>query len=452
MLKGKLRKSLINRDTLILMTVSTKKYTARSATAVIVANMIGTGVFAALGYQLLEIQSGFALLMLWVVGGLTALCGALSYAELGAAMPQSGGEYNFLGKIYHPVVGFVAGWVSTTIGFAAPVAVVAILFGTYFVKVFPIIDVKILAIALIVTLTIIHISNHKKSGGFHQIMTLFKLLLIVGFSVFAFFMVQQPQDISFMPSMNDFDIVFSGSFAVTLVYVNYAYMGWNSATYISSELENPQKNLPKILLTGTLTVTIIYVVLNFIFLYVTPIDEMVGVKEIGYLAAQHVFGDQGAAIMSIGLSVILISTVSAMTMAGPRAFQAIGQDYPIFKKLAQTNKHGIPAIAILLQSGLSIFFVLTSSFEFIMVFAGFTLGVSNFVTVLGVIVLRKTQPDLPRPYKTWLYPVVPIVYLCLMGWMLIYIIMEKPQEALMSLGVIILGIIMYYVSKSFEKH
>jgi APA family basic amino acid/polyamine antiporter len=224
-------------------------------------------------------------------------------------------------------------------------------------------------------------------------------------------------------------------------------MGWNSATYLSSEIENPQKNLPKILLIGTLTVTVLYVLLNFIFLYVAPIDEMLGKKEIGYIAAQHVFGEQGAAIMGISLSVILISTVSAMTMAGPRAFQAIGEDYPLFKALAKTNKHDIPVYAILLQSALSILFVLTSSFEFILVFAGFTLGVSNFATVLGVLVLRVRKPNLERPYKTFLYPFTPILYLCLMGWTLIYIIKEKPNEALMSLYVIVLGVLMYFISK-----
>lgn len=434
------------------MKTSSKKYTARSATAVIVANMIGTGVFASLGFQLLEIQSGFVILMLWTVGGLTALCGALSYAELGAAMPDGGGEYNFLSKIYHPMAGFVTGWVSTTIGFAAPVAVVAILFAGYFTSVYPIVGQEILAVGLIVVLTAIHITNHKNSGGFHQFMTLLKLLLVIGFSGFAYFMVDQPQDISFLPTLDDVDIVFSGSFAVTLIYVNYAYMGWNSATYISNELENPQRNLPKILLTGTLTVTVLYVILNFIFLYVAPIDEMVGVKEIGYIAAKHAFGPQGAAIMGIVLSIILISTVSAMTMAGPRAFQAIGKDYPLFKKLAVTNKNDIPVFAILLQSSLSILFVLTSSFQFILVFAGFTLGLSNFATVLGVLVLRKTQPNLNRPYKTWLYPITPLLYLCLMGWTLLYIIFDKPKEALMSLGVIVIGILMYFVSKRYDKH
>jgi len=423
-----------------------KKYTARSATSVIIANMIGTGVFASLGFQLLDIQSPFVILLLWTVGGLTALFGALSYAELGAALPRSGGEYNFLSRIYHPMLGFVTGWVSVAIGFAAPVALVSILFATYMTQVFPALNSQFLAVGLIVLLTAIHISNHKNSGGFHQLMTLFKLLLIVGFSLLAFFTVDAPQGISFLPQASDLNVVFSSSFAVSLIYVNYSYMGWNSATYISSEIENPQKSLPKVLLIGTLTVTVLYVLLNFIFLYTAPINQMAGNEKFAYIAADYVFGEKGATILALSLSVIFISTVSAMTMAGPRAFQAIGQDYPVFKKLAKTNKNDIPVNAIILQSALAILFVLTSSFKFILVFAGFTLGVSNFATVLGVIVLRKTQPDLPRPYKTWLYPITPILYLCLMGWTLTYIIIEKPQEALMSLGVIVLGVLLYFVS------
>jgi len=429
-----------------------KKYTTRSATSVIVANMIGTGVFASLGYQLLDIQSGFVLLLLWFIGGLTALFGALSYAELGAALPRSGGEYHFLSKIYHPMVGFVAGWVSTTIGFAAPVAVVSLLFAGYFTQAFAFINQQVLAVGLIVVLTAIHISNHKNSGGFHQLMTFFKLLVIGGFCLFALAAIETPQAMVFSPVAADINIVFSGSFAVALIYVNYAYMGWNSATYLSSEIENPQENLPKILITGTLLVTFLYVLLNFVFLYVAPIEEMVGVKEIAYVAAKQVFGSQGAMIMSVSLAVVLISTVSAMTMAGPRAFQAIGQDYPLFTYLARTNSNNIPVYAIILQSSLSVFFVLTSSFQFILVFAGFTLGISNFATVLGVIVLRFRQADLPRPYKSWLYPLPQILYLLLMGWTLLYIIVEKPKEALMSFAVIGLGILMYFVSNLIKKH
>jgi APA family basic amino acid/polyamine antiporter len=429
------------------VTSDNKKYTARSATAVIVANMIGTGVFAALGFQLLAIQSGFVILLLWTIGGVTALCGALCYAELGAAMPRSGGEYHFLRSVYHPMAGFVVGWISTTIGFAAPSAMAAILFAGYFTSVFPIVNEQVLAIGLIIVLTAIHITNHRNSGGFHQFFTLIKLLMIVAFSAFAYFWVQQPQAVSFLPTKSDIDVVFSGSFAVTLVFVNYAYMGWNSATYLSSEIVNPQKNLPKILFIGTLIVTLLYILLNFIFMYVAPIEEMVGKKEIAYIVAHYVFGENGADIVGISLSIILISSVSAMVMSGPRAFQAMGEDYAVFAKLAKTNKNDIPVNAVLLLSALTIMFVLTSSFEFMLVFAGFTLGVSNFVTVLAVFVLRHKNPELKRPYKTWLYPVTPLVYLGLMGWTLIYIIVEKPKEALMSLGLIAIGIIIYLLSK-----
>lgn len=434
------------------MQTADQQYTARSATAVIIANMIGVGVFSALGFQLLEVQSGFGILLLWTIGGLTALCGALSYAELGAALPRSGGEYHFLGHIYHPMAGFVAGWISTTIGFAAPAAMAAILFGGYMSSVFPFFNEQFLAIALIIIITAVHITNHRNSGGFHQLFTAIKLLLIIAFSIFAYFWLDQPQEVVFVPQKQDFDIIFSGGFAVTLVYVNYAYMGWNSATYLSSETENPQKNLPRILLTGTLTVTILYVLLNFIFMYSAPISAMLGKKEIGYIVADYVFGQNGAAIVGISLALILVSTVSAMIMSGPRAFQAIGQDHPLFRSLANTNNNQIPVNAIVLLSAISIIFILTSSFKFILVFAGFTLGLSNYATVIGLIVLRVKNPDLKRPYKTWLYPLTPILYLLLMGWTLTYVTIQKPKEALMSLTVIVLGVIAYFVSKKLEKH
>ena len=427
------------------MNLTDKKYSATTGASIIIANMIGVGVFSALGFQLLEIQSGFVLLLLWAVGGLLALCGALCYAELGAALPRSGGEYHFLTKIYNPLSGFVAGWVSTTIGFAAPLAMAAFLFASYMVKIFPSMNEKIIAVSLIVFLTTIHITNHKNSGRFHQLFTLLKLVLVIGFSLLAFVLIEAPQSISFIPTNNDFSLVFSGTFAVTLIYVNYAYMGWNAVTYVSSEIENPQKNLPKILFFGTAIVAILYILLNFIFLYVAPIEEMSGQKEIGYIAAKYVFGETGAIITSASLGVILISTASAMIMAGPRAFQVIGEDYSFFAFLSTTNKNKIPVNAILLQSMIAILFVITSSFKFILVFAGFTLGLFNFAVVLGVIVLRIKQPNLKRPYKTIFYPITPIIYLLLMGSTIIYVSLDKPKAALMSLAVILLGAILYFV-------
>ncbi len=423
-----------------------KKFNTKTAIAVVIANMIGTGVFTSLGFQLVGIHSGFALLLLWIVGGITALCGALTYAELGAALPRSGGEYNFLSHCYHPIAGFISGWISSTIGFSAPVALAAITFGAYLSSVFPFLSKTWLAVLLIILLSAAHGSTHQRSAGLQWLFTLVKLLLIALFVMAAVIFVDHPQPIIFVPQESDLQVVFSASFAVSLIYVSYAYNGWNAATYLSNELDNPQRNLPKILLTGTLLVIVAYVALNFVFLYAAPISAMEGKVEIGYIVAQSIFGETGAMLTGIVMSLLLVSTVSAMTIAGPRVLQVIGEDFFIFKGLARLNSSDIPTRAIYFQSTIALLFVATSSFESILVFSGFALALNNFFAVLGIFILRYRQPDLPRPYRTWLYPLPPLLFLVLIGWTLTYILIEKPQEALMSLLLIFIGSIFYFFS------
>ena len=423
-----------------------KSFSQTTAIAVVIANMIGTGVFTSLGFQLLDIQSGFSLLMLWIIGGITALCGALTYAELGAALPRSGGEYNFLSHIYHPMAGFVSGWISSTIGFSAPVALAAITFAAYFSSVFPVLPANFLAIALIALMALMHGSSRKTSAGTQWIFTLIKLLLIVVFCFAALFFVETPQPVSFMPESQDWSIMFSGAFAVSLIYVSYAYNGWNAATYLSSELDNPQQSLPRILIIGTVLVMLTYIALNFVFLYSTPMTSMAGQLEIGYIVAQSMFGETGARATGLIMSLLLVSTVSAMTMAGPRVLKVIGEDFSLFKSLSVVNRFGIPQRAVYFQSFLAIIFVITSSFESILVFSGFALALNNFFAVLGIFILRYRQPNLARPYKTWLYPLPPILFLLVSGWTLIYIVKEKPAQALWSLLLIGVGMAFYWLS------
>ena len=307
----------------------------RTATAVIIANMIGTGVFTSLGFQLLDISSPFAILMLWVIGGIAALCGALSYAELGTRLPRSGGEYNFLGEIFHPAAGFVSGWISATIGFAAPIAAVAIAFSKYTAAILP--DglgpwtQKIIALALVLSMAFFHARSRRLSGGSQTLFTAVKVLLIVAFCIAGLLIVPDPQPISFAPQAGDGSVLLSPAFAIALIYVSYAYTGWNAATYISGELAEPQKSLPRILLTGTLTVAVIYVILHIVFLRATPMDAMRGEVEIGYIAARGIFGEGGGRLAGAMLALLLISSVSAMTLAGPRALQAVGEDFPALR-------------------------------------------------------------------------------------------------------------------------
>lgn len=431
------------------------KFKHTTVTAVVIANMIGTGVFTSLGFQLLDIRSGFVLLMLWAVGGLTAVCGAMTYAELGAAMPRSGGEYNFLARIYHPAAGFVSGWVSATIGFAGPTALAAMTFAAYATSVMPgetsVPLEKALACGLVIALTIVHSSNRQSSGGLQVFFTLLKVAVIVGFCLLAYAFVTTPQPITFLPSSGDGALLTSGAFAVALIYVSYAYTGWNAATYLSSELEDPQRTLPIILLSGTLVVTVLYVALNFTFLYVASMDDMVGEVEVGFIAAEAAFGEFGGRFTGLVMATLLISTVSAMTIAGPRVLQVIGEDFRALRLLARTNATGLPAIAICFQSVLTLLFILSARFESILVFSAFTLALNSFVTVLGVFVLRYRKPDLQRPYKTFLYPMPPLVYLALTGWTLYFVLTDKPKEGLGGLAIIAVGLIIYFVSHNISR-
>ena len=421
-------------------------YGFQVAGAVVVANMIGTGVFTSLGFQLVEIQSTFPLLLLWVVGGAAAFCGAVSYAELGAAIPRSGGEYAFLSRIYHPAAGFVSGWVSATIGFAAPTALVAITFGTYLASVFPALSPHWLGGGLVAALACVHATTYRRSSRFQRAFTTVKVVLIGAFCAAGSVLAPDPQPVSLLPAPGDWQLVFGGPFAVSLIYVSYAYTGWNAATYLSGELQNPRRTLPRALAGGTLLVALLYAALNYAFLRAAPMAEMEGKIEVGYVAASHLFGPAGAAVMGVVLALLLISTASAMIMAGPRVLQAIGGDHPFFRPLARTNRHGIPAVAVLVQAGLALFFVVTASFETVLVFSGFILALNSLAAVAGVFVLRLREPDLKRPYQVWGFPFTPLVYIGLTTWTLAFLLRTRPQEAWAGLALVAAGLALYWAT------
>ncbi|MEM6808059.1 MAG: amino acid permease [Pseudomonadota bacterium] len=418
----------------------------RAAVSIVIANMVGTGVFTSLGFQLVDIESGFVLMLLWFVGGVIAFCGAMSYAELGAALPRSGGEYNFLGRIYHPAAGFVSGWISATVGFAGPTALAAMTFASYLAAAVPGVPARSVAIALVVALTIVHATHRRASGGVQVAFTAIKVLLIIGFCVLALSAVDSAQLVGFAPATGDGGLVASGAFAVSLIYVSYAYTGWNVATYLSSELESPQKYLPRVLGGGTLIVIALYLALNYTFLHVAPIEAMRGKVEIGYVAAEYAFGANGARIMGVILALLLISTVSAMIIAGPRVYQAIGQDHEMFAWLARTNRHGVPAFAIYAQGALTVLFIVTSPFQFILLFSGFTLALNTLAAVVGLFVLRWREPDLPRPFKAWGYPVTPIIFMALTAWTLVFVLVDQPKAGLLGLAVVALGVVFYFAT------
>ncbi len=418
-------------------------------TSFAVANMIGTGVFTSLGFQLMDIKSPFAVLALWVVGGLIALCGSLTYGELGAAMPRSGGEYHYLSKIYHPALGFLSGFVSITIGFAAPVALACMAMGSYLGVLLQISGTVIALIALI-TITAVHLWSVRAGSRFQNLFTFFKIVLIVVFVVFGLTYTPQLQNIALVPDSTSLREIISPAFAVSLIYVSYSYSGWNASAYIASEVNNPQRNLPRSLFGSVLLVTSLYVMLNYTFLKTAPIDELSGQIEIGFISATHIFGDVGAAIMSALIGILLISSISSMIFVGPRVTQVMGEDILLFRLFAKKNSRGIPVNAILLQFFISLLFIISGTFEQVVTYSGFILSTFTFLTVAGVFVHRRKFKTSPRPYKTWGYPVVPIIFLALTGWTMCFLIIRKTDEALLGMLTLLVGIAVYYLNRLYS--
>lgn len=417
-----------------------------TATAIAVADMIGIGVFTSLGFQVKDIPSAFSLIMLWVVGGIAALGGALSYAELATAFPRSGGEYNFLSRIFHPAIGFLAGWVSATVGFAAPVALAAMAFGEYFEGVVPGAPPLILGLSLVWLVSFVHLCGLKQSSAFQNISTFLKLALILVLIIAGFaFGARQP--ISFAPSSEDLGYIFSAPFAVSLVFVLYSYSGWNAATYIAGEVREPQRTLPRSILAGVLVVLALYVGLNAVFLYTTPMERMAGQLDVALIAGQQIFGEVGGRIVGALICLGLVSSVSAMTWIGSRVTMVMGEDIPALRPFARKTKNGVPAVAILFQLAMVNLMLFTRSFEAVLEYIQFSLTFCSFLTVLGVIALRYTQPDLARPYRTWGYPVTPLVFLTVTLFMMCYLIQERPAQSIAGLATMLAGLLVYALSQ-----
>jgi basic amino acid/polyamine antiporter, APA family len=426
--------------------MSQKKISALTATNLVVANMVGTGVFTSLGFQVAGITSDFALIALWVIGGIAALCGALSYAELATALPRSGGEYHYLSRIYHPSVGFLSGWISVVVGFPAPIALAGIAFGGYFKVFAPGISPVLISLVVIWIITLVHLFGVRVEEMFQNGSTFLKVSLILVLIVAGLLMVN-PQPLDMIPGPTAFRTLLSRPFAVDLVYVMYAYSGWNAATYITEEVRNPAKNVPWALLIGTVAVAVLYLLLNYVFLRTTPKSVLAGQLEVGLLAGQAIFGPTGGKIVSALIGLGLIATISAMAWIGPRITRRMAEDLPKLRLLGKTSATGTPYAATILQVIIATILVTTGTFQTVLIYTQFSLLLSSFLTVLGLIVLRIREPNLERPYKVWGYPVLPISFLAITLWMMVHVILGQPTESLLGLITVIAGLIIYFFTK-----
>jgi len=429
-----------------------------TGTLLIIANMIGVGVFTTTGYMVSAIPSSPAILLAWLCGGIAALCGALTYAELGALFPRNGGEYRFLSEVYHPAVGFAAGWVSLIVGFSAPLAMYSMAFGEYLQAIWPTVNPKSAGMCVIAGFAILH-SAHVASGSrFHNSLTMVKIALITLFVLAGL----TRGDLSLIEGSTGKDfrsVVASAPFAVQLVYVSFAYGGWNTAAYLAGEFRRPQHDVPRAVLAGTLFVTVLYLGLNVVFLTSAPLETLTAelsreqrlgpgsdaTVRIGHVAATFLFGSSGGKFVSLLIAAGLVSTVSANLMSGPRVYEAMGEDHPRLNLFRRRRVKGGPATAIGLQAAVASVMLLTSSFDQLMNYVGITLSVFAMATVSSAVVLRWRSPDLPRPYRTWGYPVTPLIFLALEGWMITYTVIQRPVSAAYGAGTIAIGGVIYAI-------
>jgi basic amino acid/polyamine antiporter, APA family len=423
------------------------------AAALVVSNMIGIGVFTSLGFQIDGFSSQlsnsvFPLVMLWVVGGALALCGALCYAELATALPRSGGEYNFLSRIYHPGVGFCTGLCSATIGFAAPIAVSAQVFGQYLVRAFPSMAHVVpnntehaAAFLLVILVTAAHLRSLRFTGMFQAAATAMTVLLIIAFVLFGF-SAAPAQPITFLPHVSDWHLLISTAFGSSLVWVMYSYSGWNAAAYIVEEVRNPAKALPRALILGTGFVIALYVAVNAVFLYTTPLSALSGRLEVAHIAGTSIFGPVGARIASGLICVGLVANVSGMMWVGSRVTEAIGTTYPVLGLLGRTSKTRVPYIALIYQFGV-VFILLFFKPDNIVNYVGSILLFWSLLAVIGVIVLRFREPNLARPYRTWGYPVTPIIFAIITLFCLVQNSEIHLRETLIGAATVLIGIPIY---------
>jgi len=442
----------------------TRKLGLFPITNIVVANMIGAGIFTTSGLLMQDLHNPMIMIILWVVGGTIAICGAFSYGELGAAIPRAGGEYAFLSRLYHPTLGFLSGWVSFFVGFSAPIAASAIGFVAYMTRAFPeilrlgIFDEsieatilrKLYAICVIVLFTAIHTRGLEFGANVQNVLTILKVGLIVGL-IFTGFVFGQGSWDHFSQGV-DFQFGFEGwkVIGLSLMWIMFAYSGWNASAYIGSEVKNPSKNLPRSLIIGTGIVILLYFCLNLIYVYAVAPPDMEGEISIAGLSAGNLFGQSFERILSIMISFALFSSLSAYIILGPRVYYSMAKDKHFFRFARDVHKKfGVPAKSIMLQGAIAAVMVLFGTFDQLLTYMGFSLGIFPLLAVLGVFKVRRLNLS---PYKMPGFPFAPVLYILAGIAILTLAFFQRPIESSIAIATVLVGIPVYWIFKKKYKN
>lgn len=399
-----------------------------SATALVVANMIGAGVFTTSGFLLADLGSPLYVLLAWAVGGVQAALGAVCYGALARRIPESGGEYRFLSRALHPAAGYVAGWLSLLVGFSAPLAAAAFAFGTYARPWLGGLSPAAAGSILIAAFAAVHACEVRRGAQVQNGAVLLKVALIAAFAAFSLAAGEAPP--AELP--HPFPVA---AFGVSLVWISFSYSGWNAAVYIAGEIRDPERTVPRSLILGTALVTVLYLALNAAFVLAAPAAELAGRLEVGRIAARAVGGAVLEEAVAGLIALVLVSSVSSLVMAGPRVYAQMAADGYLPRRLAVVS--GPPRAAIAVQAGLALFFLWSATFEALLTWIGFTLSLSTAAAVTALIVL-KSREGAKMEVPGW--PLVPWLFLAGVAAMTVFTVAQRPLESLVGLATIAAGL------------
>jgi APA family basic amino acid/polyamine antiporter len=420
-----------------------------TAACVLVSNIIGGGIFTTTGFMARDLGDPMVILLLWFVGALFALGGAMVYGELGAALPHAGGDYVYLREAYGPLVAFLSGWTSFTIGFGAALAASAVSFASYALRVIPLTDhsgwlARGLALSLLWAITLVHCGGIGTGGRMQRLLTTTKILAICGFILggllygsgqWAHLTAPAPES---HPSL--------GTAAIAFLFVMYSYLGWNVVSYIAGEIADPQRSLPRIMVGGTASVAGLYLLLNVVYLYALPITSLAQepLLPVAEKAAAALWGPGSAQFLAVLLCLAIAGAISAMVWAGPRVYWAMAHDGVISPWLAQLHaRSGVPVRAILLQSAWVSILILSGTFEQLIVYSGLVLALFMALTLSTIFHFHRNQANVPHLYQAPLYPFLPSILITGALALVIYSLFQRPAESLLGAATVLSGIPLY---------
>lgn len=420
--------------------VSARTLGLTTAIAMVVANMIGTGVFTTSGFLLGDLGNPWTVLLVWVLGGCIAILGALCYGALSRRIPESGGEYLFLSRTLHPSLGYVAGWISLLVGFSAPLAAAAFAFGQYAAPWTGSVSPQWSGSLLLVLFCVLHALHVQRGASVQNLAVIVKVALILGFIVFG--TARLPE----LPAATDIPLP-TGAIAVSLMWVMFSYSGWNAAIYIGGEVRDPETNLPRALWIGTILVMVLYVALNAIFVFATPAADLAGKLEVGRIAAEALGGPSWGVAVTLIVALALITSVSSMMMAGPRVYAQMAED-GYLPRLLRTAPGVAPRNGMLLQLALSLLLLWSTAYESLLTYIGFTLGLSTALTVIGLVRLRfREGSSLRIPGWPW----IPLLFLLAILVITVITIRMRPLVSFYGLGTILLGWVLWRIQESARR-